>query len=373
MPADSGTIIVGASAAGLATAACLKRRGLPFELLEANAQVGTAWRNHYDRLHLHTTKALSELPFVGFPRQAPRYPSREQVVAYLESYARAFGLEPRFGERVTAIRREGERWLVRSSARELRARNVVVATGYTRVPNRPTWPGLADFAGRLLHSSEFRSGAAFAGQRVLVVGFGNSGGEIALDLCEHGARAAIALRSPVNVVPRDFLGLSILGWGILLSLLPNSAADAIARLVSRIAFGRLDPLGIRALPYGPFTQIRHHGRIPLIDVGTLARVRSREIEILPGVESFGAREVRFVGGAERPFDAVLLATGYRPFAGELFENADGVFDADGAPLRSGAETLPGLYFCGFKVVPTGMLREVAREARRIARGIAVRE
>ncbi len=372
MSAETETVVVGASAAGLATAACLKNRGRPFELLEANAEVATAWRNHYQRLHLHTAKGLSQLPFVGFPRDAPKYPSREQVVAYLEDYARTLGLAPRFGERVSAIRRQGTGWIVRTSAQEWRARNVVVATGYTRVPNRPSWPGLPEFAGQVLHSSEYRSGAPFAGKRVLVVGFGNSGGEIALDLCEHGATAAIALRSAVNVVPRDFLGLPILAWGLVLGLLPNRVGDAIARLVSRISFGRLEALGFRLLPYGPMTQIRTRGRIPLIDVGTLARIRSKEIELMPGVESFQAAGARFAGGAERPFDAVVLATGYRPAAGEFFEGADGILDADGTPLQSGIETLPGLYFCGFKVVPTGMLRELGREAQRIARSIDAR-
>jgi cation diffusion facilitator CzcD-associated flavoprotein CzcO len=233
------------------------------------------------------------------------------VIAYLEDYARVLGLAPRFGERVSAIRRDGEGWIVGTSAQEWRARNVVVATGYTRVPNRPNWPGLPEFAGQVLHSSEYRSGAAFAGKRVLVVGFGNSGGEIALDLCEHGAKTAISLRSAVNMVTRDFLGLPILAWGLLLVLLPDRMGDAIARLVSRIVFGSLDALGFRELPYGAMTQIRRHGRIPLIDVGTVARIRSQEIKLLPG-----------------------------------------------------------LYFCGFKVVPTGMLREMGREAQRIAESIA---
>jgi cation diffusion facilitator CzcD-associated flavoprotein CzcO len=311
LSAEIETVVVGASAAGLATAACLKNRGRPFELLEAGTQVASAWRNHYQRLHLHTAKGLSQLPFVGFPREAPKYPSREQVIAYLEEYARTLGLTPRFGERVSAIRREGKGWIVRTSSQEWRARNVVVATGYTRVPNRPTWPGLPEFAGQVLHSSEYRSGAPFAGKRVLVVGFGNSGGEIALDLCEHGAKTAISLRSAVNMVTRDFLGLPILAWGLLLVLLPDRMGDAIARLVSRIVFGSLDALGFRELPYGAMTQIRRHGRIPLIDVGTVARIRSQEIKLLPG-----------------------------------------------------------LYFCGFKVVPTGMLREMGREAQRIAESIA---
>ncbi|MGZ6142723.1 MAG: flavin-containing monooxygenase [Myxococcales bacterium] len=362
------TVIVGASAAGLATAACLKRKGSEFVLLEAGDRVGAAWRNHYERLHLHTAKSLSALPFVPFPREAPRYPSRAQVVEYLESYAERLLLAPQFGQRVVSIKRDGEAWTVRTAEVAYQARNVVVATGFTRVPSRPSWPGMAEFAGRILHSSEYRSGKAFAGQRVLVVGFGNSGGEIALDLCEQGARPSLCVRSPVNVIPRDFLGLPILAWGLALSLLPVAAGDAVARAVSRIRFGRLDAVGLRKLPYGPMRQIREHGRIPLLDVGTIARIRRGEIEVLPEIESFTRNGARFRTG-ERHFDAVVLATGYRPAVGEIVD-APGALDARGTPLRSGEETLPGLYFCGFNVVATGMLREISREAGRIANSIA---
>lgn len=365
---ETGTVIVGASAAGLATAACLKQKGLPFELLEQGAQIAGAWRNHYERLHLHTAKALSALPYHPFPAEAPRYPARAQVVEYLESYARRFGLSARFGQRVESVRRDEGGWVVRSQDSEWRARNVVIATGFTRAPKRPSWPGMESFGGKLMHSSEYWSGQPFAGQRVLVVGFGNSGGEIALDLLEHGARPSIAVRSPVNVIPRDFLGLPIVAWGLLLSLLPLAVGDAIAKLVSRIKFGPLARLGLRGLPYGAMTQIRRDGRIPLLDVGTLARIRKGAIEVVPGLESFTASGVRFEGGSERPFDAVVLATGYRPAVGEILD-APGALDGDGAPLKSGLETLPGLYFCGFNLVATGTLREIAREAKQIARSI----
>jgi hypothetical protein len=120
------------------------------------------------------------------------------------------------------------------------------------------------------------------------------------------------------------------------------------------------------------TQIRRHGRIPLLDIGTVARIRRREIEVLPGVDAFTATGARFADGIERDFDGVVLATGYRPALAEFLEPAADVVDADGVPTASGAETLPGLYFCGFYVSPTGMLREIARDAKRIARAIVAR-
>lgn len=369
---ETDTVVIGASAAGLATAACLKRSHVPFVLLEQTGEVAPAWRRHYERLHLHTSKGLSHLPGRPFPREVSRYPAREQVVEYLDAYSREFGLAPRFGQRVVSVRRDGDGWLTRSEDTSYRSRNVVVATGYTRVPNRPVWPGQESFRGPVVHSSEYRTGRPWAGKRILVVGFGNSGGEIAIDLCEQGAHPSLSVRSPVNVIPRDFLGLSILAWGIALSMLPVRLADAIGSLVSRLTIGRLDRLGLRKLPYGPIAQIRRTGRIPLLDVGTIARIRRREIEVLPGIESFTASGVRFSDGVERPFDAVVLATGYRPALDALLDVKDGAVDTDGGPLKSGVETLPGLFFCGFYVAPTGMLREIAREARSIASSIARR-
>ena len=369
---ETDTVIVGASVAGLAVAACLSRARVPYVLLEQHREVASSWRNHYDRLHLHTSKGLSHLPYLRFPRSVPRYPSRDQVIRYLEEYARRFALAPRFGERVVSVSSDGDGWLTRGEGASLRSRNVVVATGYAQVPHRPAWAGLDSFAGPVLHSSEYRNGKAWSGRRVLVVGLGNSGGEIAIDLAEHGARPSVAVRNAVNVVPRDFLGLPILAWGIALSLLPVGAADAIGRLVSRMSLGRLERLGLVCLPYGPMTQIRRHARIPLVDIGTIARIRLGQIEVVPGVISFAAHGARFADGIERDFDCVVLATGYRPAVATFLAPAADVLDAEGVPTASGAETLPGLYFCGFRVAPSGMFLEIGREARRIARAIRAR-
>jgi cation diffusion facilitator CzcD-associated flavoprotein CzcO len=367
---ETDTVVIGASAAGLATAACLSRASVPFVLVEQEREVGSAWRRHYDRLHLHTSKGLSGLPHFPFPRDVPRYPAREQVVKYLEDYAAHFQLAPRFGERVSSVKRDNEAWVTHASGGEWRSRHVVIATGYTRVPHRPSWPGLDGFSGKVMHSSEYKSGAAFAGKRVLVIGFGNSGGEIAIDLVEQGAKPTLSVRGAVNVVPRDFLGLPILAWGIALSLLPLSLADAIARLVSRLVFGKIEKLGLAKLEEGPMTQIVRRGRIPLLDVGTLGHIRKGEIAVVRGIESFTAAGARFEGGDERPFDVVVLATGYRPAVGDFLEGAP--LSDTGAPPKSGAEVAPGLFFCGFHVAPTGMLREIAIEAKRVSAAIALR-
>jgi indole-3-pyruvate monooxygenase len=372
-PADEqiDVVVIGAGPAGLAVGACLRRVGVDFVILEREATVGATWRRHYDRLHLHTDRAHSSLPFLPLPRDYPRYPSRDQVVAYLEAYARAFELAPRCGEEVSGARPSGGGWEVETPRARYRARAVVVATGAFAVPVRPRWPGLDDFRGPVVHSAEYRNGERFRGARVLVVGLGNSGGEIAIDLVEHGARPTLAARGPVNLLPRDLLGLPILTWAIALSRLPPALADALARPLLWLAVGDPSRYGLRRPEHGPMQQIRDRARIPLIDVGTLPLIRAGRIAVRPGVARFTPEGVEFEGGGVEAFDAAVLATGFGHGLERFIEGAERILGPEGRPAASGRETaLPGLYLCGFHVAPTGMLREISLEARRIADALA---
>jgi indole-3-pyruvate monooxygenase len=370
-PTKIHTIVVGAGPAGLAMGACLQRAGVAFLILEQAEQVAVAWRRHYERLHLHTDKKHSELPFAPFPREYPRYPSRLQMIDYLEAYALRFQLAPRLGQRVVSARRMNGSWEVRTQDTQYQATTLVIATGNSREPSLATWPGEESFQGRILHSSEYREGEAFRGQKVLVVGFGNSGGEIAIDLWEHGAEPSLAVRSPVNVIPRDLFGIPILAIGILQSKLPPRWADALNAPLMRVVMGDLTRYGLRKAPQGPLTQIRRDGRIPLIDVGTIRLIKNGQVKVHPGIERFTDQGVLFSDGEQRDFDAVVLATGYLPRVDAFLEGAPNACDDRGTPLFSGAEApLPGLYFCGFHVAPTGMLREIAQEARQISAAIA---
>jgi cation diffusion facilitator CzcD-associated flavoprotein CzcO len=371
---DSHTIVIGAGPAGLAVGACLKQAGIPCILLEQSDRVASAWHRHYDRLHLHTDKKNSGLPFLPLPQEYPRYPARLQVIAYLESYARKFQLDIRFQQQVISAHCENDLWEVQTQDHLYRAKNLVIATGNTREPVLPAWPGQDSFQGELLHSSEYKNGAGFEGKKVLVVGFGNSGGEIAIDLWEHGAQVGLSVRSAVNVIPRDLLGIPILSIGILQSRLPSPLADAINAPILRAAIGDITKYGLQKLPYGPITQIRNDAHIPLIDVGTIKLIRSGQITVYKGIQEFTEDGVIFNDGKQEHFDAVVLATGYRPRVNEFLTGLPTtVCDEDGTPLSSGRETsLPGLYFCGYFVAPTGMFRAIAIEARQISESIAVK-
>jgi cation diffusion facilitator CzcD-associated flavoprotein CzcO len=173
------------------------------------------------------------------------------------------------------------------------------------------------------------------------------------------------------VIPRDLFGVPILAIGILQSRLPARWADALNAPLLRAVVGDLTRYGLRKSPQGPITQIRRDGRIPLIDVGTIKLIKSGQIKVHPGIERFVEDAVLFADGTEEKFDAVIFATGYRPRVSSFLEEAPAAYDESGTPLSSGIEApVPGLYFCGFHVSPTGMLRDIAREARQISAAIA---
>ena len=376
MEPHAPALVIGAGPAGLAVAACLKGRGVPSIVIERGAAVAAGWRRHYDRLHLHTAARHSSLPGLAFPAGTPRYPSRDQMVGYLEAYARRFGIVPHLGEEVVSLQpRDGE-WIAKTSTGLYRSRTVVVATGMNAIPWMPAWPGEERFRGQILHSLEFRNGEPFRGKRVLVVGFGNSAGEIAIDLHEHGAHPTMAVRSPVNIVPRDILGIPISSVSLLLSRVPTRLADALAPGISRLATGDIGRFGLTRARVSPMTQIRVHARIPLIDIGTLELIRRGHIEIRPDIRSIAEHEVTFAGGVRGEFDAIVAATGFRPGVARFLdpsldcEPADSDGRAGATWPRSRVESTNGLYFCGFTVTPTGMFREVGYEARRIAAHIA---
>lgn len=365
---DADAIVVGAGPAGLACAATMRRLGLKVVILEKADAVASVWRRHYDRLHLHTDRGHSALPGMAMPRTYPKYPSRAQVIEYLEGYAARFGLEPIFSSTVRSVRRDGATWRVDTAQKSLMAPVVVIATGWADFPHRPTWPGSDVYQGVVIHSTGYANPAAFAGKRVLVVGFGNSGGEIALDLAEANVDVTLAVRGPVQILPRELLGLPILTWAIAQAHLPARVADFINAPVIRLAVGSVKNLGLKIASKGPRRMIEEDQRIPLLDVGALARIRDGAIKVRGGIERFTRDGAIFSDSSTEEFDCIILATGFRPDLRKLLPEAHGVFDAKGMPLATGRTTSePGLFFCGLIASPTGQLREIGIEAQRIAR------
>ncbi len=367
MAEDLDAIIIGAGPAGLATAAAFKARGLNAAILEKSDAVGSVWRRHYDRLHLHTDRGHSSLPGLAMPPAYGRYPSRANVVEYLENYALKFDLKPMFNAPVSAVRRDGRGWRAEAGEKSRSAPIVVVATGMADSPYSPKWAGMAAFDGPILHSSLYRNPAPFAGKRVLVVGFGNSGGEIALDLAEAGVEVALSVRGPVNIVPRELYGVPILTFAIAERRLPARVADFISAPSIRLAVGSLKKLGLTRAAKGPRRMVEEDGRVPLLDIGTVAQIRAGRIKVRGDIASLTPKGVAFAGSPPEDFDAIILATGFRPDYRALLPDAKSVLNDAGRPLVSGRPTKePGLFFCGAITSATGQLREIGLEAERIA-------
>ncbi|MFO0610060.1 MAG: NAD(P)/FAD-dependent oxidoreductase [Polyangiales bacterium] len=367
-------VVIGAGPSGLAVGACLRQRGVPFTLLERAAAVGSTWRGHYERLHLHTVKQYSALPFAPFPDHVGQYPARQDVVDYLDDYARRFELAPRFGEPVSRVARDGGFWAVAHASGVTRARHVVVATGYNRVPVVPRWPGDDTFAGTIVHSANYRHGRAWRGKRAMVVGAGNSGAEIAIDLWEAGAASvALCVRGPVHVTPRDLFGVPAQVNSLhLASRLPPRVADAVSLALVERALGDLSPWGLRRPKLGPISQLLEEKRVPLVDVGTVALIKQGKVRVVPGIERFTPEGAVFEDGASLPLDVVVLATGYRAGIEDFLDGASEVLDHRGHPRVHGAEAAPGLYFLGYRNPITGQLHDIAAEALRIANLVARR-
>lgn len=368
------TLVVGASIAGLALGACLQKHGIEYVIIEKGGRLATPWHNHYDRLHLHTNKGISHLPYKKFDKKIPRYPSRQQVIDYLEAYQREFNIQPLFNTEAKQIKKEGGYWITETDQGVFKSKYLLMATGAFGNPKPVSFKGMETFTGRLLHSCEYKSGKAFRGQKVLVVGFGNSACEIAMDLYEEGALPSMAVRSPVNIIPRDVAGIPILQISQIMSRLPPRLADAIAAPLIRMLVGDVRTLGLKRLPYGPFAQIKKDGSIPVLDIGTVKHIRQGHIKIYGGIDRINGSTVRFSNGQQEDFDAIVAAIGYTGSCAGMLHVEKRRFD----DLKNGVEEqnyfgADGLYFCGYWVGPRGQIREIAADARKIAKDIARKE
>ncbi|MEV6746515.1 NAD(P)/FAD-dependent oxidoreductase [Streptomyces sp. NPDC051080] len=374
---DRPVYVIGGGPGGLAAAAALRELGVRAVVLEKSGNVGASWRRHYDRLHLHTTRRRSALPGLAMPRRFGRWVSRDDVVRYLDKYAEHHELEVVTGVEVSRIDRapDGRSWqLTATGGRVLTGRAVVVATGFNHTPRVPDWPGRDTFTGDLVHACDYRNPAPYAGKDVLVVGIGNTGAELAVDLVEGGAaRVRIAVRTVPHIVRRSTAGWPAQLTGILVRRLPVRLVDRAGRLMARIAVPDLAAQGLPRPDTGLYSRVKD-GAIPVQDVGLIDAVKRGRVVPVAAVESFDGDAVVLAGGDRITPDAVIAATGYRRSLEGLVGHL-GVLDARGRPVVHGARTpkqAPGLYFTGFTNPISGMLRELALDARKIAKKAARR-
>ncbi|KAK7384906.1 hypothetical protein VNO78_30609 [Psophocarpus tetragonolobus] len=373
-----GPVIVGAGPSGLATAAYLKQKGVPSLILERSNCIASLWQlKTYDRLHLHLPKQFCELPLMGFPCDFPTYPTKQQFIEYLESYAERFDIRPRFNETVRTAEFDASLgfWRVKSlnkrrEATEFVCRWLIVATGENAEAVVPEIEGMEEFGGVIKHTSLYKSGAEFRGKKVLVVGCGNSGMEVCLDLCNHNATPSLVVRDTVHILPREMLGKSTFGLSMwLLKWLPIEFVDRFLLIVSWLMLGDTGRFGLDRPKLGPLQLKNLSGKTPVLDVGTLAKIKSGHIKVRPGIKRLKRYTVEFVDGEIENFDAIILATGYKSNVPNWLKEENMFSKEDGFPTKpfpNGWKGDNGLYAVGF--TKRGLLG-ASMDAKRIAEDI----
>tara|TARA_R110000782_G_scaffold30348_7_gene75585 strand:+ start:53149 stop:54243 length:1095 start_codon:yes stop_codon:yes gene_type:complete len=306
-------IVIGAGQSGLATAYHLRKAGMRFLLLEASDAPGGSWPDYYDSLRLFSAVRYSSLPGLRFPGHPRRLPRRDEVTAYLRRYAEHYGFPIRTGTPVGEVERSdaaGDGFVVRSErGHAWRARAVVVATGAFRTPHVPAIPGLDAFRGPVVHSSNYRNPGPFLGKRVVVVGGGNSGVQIAAELAAC-ADVTLATRRCVRFMRRRMLGMDTYFW------LRWTGIERV-RLLGR-------------------------GASPVMDTGGYARmIRTGELHNRRMFDRATPEGVVWADGSHEQVDAVVLATGFR----ESFPFLDSMPGA-AEHHRGMCKRVPGLAFVG---------------------------
>ncbi|KAJ4787572.1 Flavin-containing monooxygenase [Rhynchospora pubera] len=354
-----GPVIVGAGPSGLAVAACLKEKGIPSLVIERSDCIASLWQHKtYDRLSLHLPKKFCELPLMPFPFDFPPYPSKKQFVLYLEAYAKNFGINPLFNRTVISAEHDKTlgQWRLQvigpnKEEEEYTCRWLIVATGENAETVTPEIEGLTGFFGPVVHTSMYKSGQQFEGKKVLVVGCGNSGMEVCLDLCNHNGQPHIVVRDTVHVLPREMLGQSTFGLSMwLLKWFPIEWVDRFLLLISWFMLGNTARFGLKRPNTGPLELKSETGKTPVLDVGTLSKIKSGDIKVKPAVKKIVGKRVEFVDGKTEEFDAVVLATGYKSNVPLWLKETEMFSEKDGLPRKpfpNGWKGEKGLYAVGF--------------------------
>ncbi|CAN6356264.1 unnamed protein product [Urochloa humidicola] len=332
-------LIVGAGPAGLATAACLGQRSIPYLVVEREDCSASLWRHRaYDRVKLHLAKEFCTLPHMPYyPNGTPTYVPKKEFVEYLDAYAEHFGIEPRYCISVDSAEYDegARRWVVAthdmdaSTEIHFAAKFLIVATGENAMGVVPKIPGIESFPGETMHSSTYRSGGVYAGKKVLVVGCGNSGMEIAYDLAGHGADTSIVVRSPVHIMTKGLIRLGMK----LVQHVPVTIADFLIVTIANFTFGDLSRHGIVRPKTGPLILKAKTGRSSVIDVGTVWKIKKGIIKVVGEISNIIGSRVQFEGGKERYIDAIVFATGYKTTVNLWLKDENCMMNGEGLPKK----------------------------------------
>lgn len=375
-PTIHAAVVVGAGLSGLGAAKALETRGILPVILDAEERLGETWRRRHPQLRLNTHRRFSSLPGLPLGGGGHPYPHRDEVADYLTRYAQGLRARILHGTRLERLEREGDLWRLVTSRGDLLARNVVMATGVDRVPRVPDWPGRENWPGRLVHASDLGDVRQYQGQRVLVVGAGNSGCDVITHLLGIGtAELMVSVRHGPSVLPKWLGRFPMMRLTPLLARIPTPLLDPLAAGLGRLVHGDLRALGLPRHRLGLSRRLRRHGVAPAIDEGMVAALRSGRLRVVPPIARFTGDGIRLEDSRAVAPDVVIAATGYRSGLEPILGSLD-VLTPRGVPIIHGGQQLPhapGLFFTGMRPSLTGFFLASAKVGREIAGAIARRE
>ena len=309
-------LVVGAGPAGLLAARALRHYGIPYDHIERESDVGgiwdveREWSPMYESAHFISSKQVSYLPGYPMPEDYPDYPNHRQILRYLKDFARDYDLYDRLELDTTLerVERSGDEWVVtvtagrRGQPQVRRYGGMFLCTGNTWDPNLPHYPG--EFDGESMHSVRYRSPEQFAGKRVLVVGGGNSGCDIACDAATHADRAVLSLRRGYHFIPKYIMGQPADVFASKVAL-PGPVERRVFAALLKLLVGDLAGYG---LPQPDHRVMESH---PIMNTQVLHHLGHGDLAYRPDVERLEGRTVHFVDGSAEEFDLILYATGYK--------------------------------------------------------------
>lgn len=372
-------LVVGAGPGGLAAARWLTACSVPFDLVERQRDVGGIWdidapgSPMYESAHFISSKTLSAFRDLPMPESYPDYPSHAQVLAYLRAYADRHGVRAHaeFGTEVAAARpasaTEGgaTEWIVDlGSGERRRYGGVVVASGFQWTPSLPEIP--MRFDGEVLHSSAYRSHRQAAGRRVLVVGGGNSGCDIAVDVAGSASRAFLSLRRGYWFIPKHLFGMPADVFGHRGPELPHWIEQPVFERMLRLLLGDLTRLG---LPKPDHRLFETH---PVLNTQVLHALGHGDLAVKPDVRELRDRRALFADGSEEEIDLVIFATGYRRVVPVLPPHVHAEGDVSSLFLNLCSRRHSTLFVLGFFETDAGAYPILDLQAELVARLLRAR-